>query len=582
MEYTLDNPGFLDTIAGSEDVPRSSTSGELQQRSCARCPSRMSSIDRDKHLFCIKCRGYECSVDLRCDECKDWSKEEMLAHEKIRKSLASKNKGRGKSSSSSSKSSKKPASLPSTSVPLDIDDRLREQHDSLVKEMDDRMELLSSSLLGQIKALIGGPDSQSFDHDRVAHNASKFPRRDSVDSGPTPPQQRSRSAGEVGRGTQRASVARDESVSRARYEHAPRDIEDQDDLPPGDGCARDGQGYAYDDDRFDDEDDELKDREQATEPPIDRAFARLVDFIYGRLPQSAPPAAPRCEYEKYFAVNDPPEPACKFMRLYPRVSEIQASVHEYEENLARKSRPLFRVLPSRRRALSIGDNPDFCKQQFLNSDFSRICRSRSVSKSRMASVSLADLERLDRVARMILAGDSQCFWFLSALLVQLKEDGYQPLNPALFDKSISSLSSALATQTNASACLSEFVTTKRRESYLSHSSITLPDSLKRDLLVAPGTDSLLFNQPLLSAAIENMKEDSLLSSTSSLVSISKAAGRSKPQGGANRYSSPLDAPRPGTSGSRKRSSSPSRRGSKRGRGGRGAAPSSSRGRGFRR
>ena len=57
----------------------------------------------------------------------------------------------------------------------------------------------------------------------------------------------------------------------------------------------------------------------------------------------------------------------------------------------------------------------------------------------MASITLADLERLDRVARMILAGDSQCFWFLSALLAQLKEDGYQPSNPTLFDKSISSL-----------------------------------------------------------------------------------------------------------------------------------------------
>ena len=200
----------------------------------------------------------------------------------------------------------------------------------------------------------------------------------------------------------------------------------------------------------------------------------------------------------------------------------------------------------------------------------------------MASVSLADLERFDCVARMILAGDSQWFWFLSALLVQLKEDGYQPSNPSLFDKSISSLSSALATQTNAAACLSEFVSAKRRESYLAHSSVTLPVSIKRDLLVAPGTDTLLFNQPLLSAAIENMKIDSLLSSTSSLVSLSKVAGKSKPQGGASRYSSPLDAPRPGPSGFCKRSSSPYKRGSKRGRGGRGAAPSSARGRGFRR
>ena len=394
----------------------------------------------------------------------------MLAHEKIRKSLASKSKGRGKSSSNS-KSSKKPASPPSTSGPLDIDDRFKEQHDILVREMDDKMELLSSSLLDQIKALIGVQDSQSVNHDRGVHGASKFPRRDSVDSVPESPQQRSRAASEGGRGTQKASVARDESLSRAAQ--APRDYEDQDDLPPGGGCARDRQGYSYDDDRIDDDDDDddLEDREQAAEPPLDRAFAWLVEFIYGRFPhskpQSATPSAPRCEYESYFAVNDPPEPAQKFMRLYPRVSEIQFSVHDYAANLSRESRPLFRVLPSRWHSVSVGDGPDFCKQRFLNSDFSRICRSRSVSKSRMASVSLADLERLDRVARMILAGDSQCFWFLSALLVQLKEDGYQPSNPSLFDKSISSLSSASATQTNASACLSEFVTTKRQESYLS-------------------------------------------------------------------------------------------------------------------
>ena len=141
----------------------------------------------------------------------------------------------------------------------------------------------------------------------------------------------------------------------------------------------------------------------------------------------------------------------------------------------------------------------------------------------MASITLADLERLDRVARMILAGDSQCFWFLSALLAQLKEDGYQPSNPSLFDKSITSLSAALATQTGVTDNMSEYITSKRLESYLSHASFTLPDSLKRELLVAPGTDSQLFNQPLLSTAIENMKEDSLLSSTSSLASLPKAA-----------------------------------------------------------
>ena len=87
MEFSLDNPGFSESIASVQDAPKSSgsssTSSGQQQRSCAKCPSRMSSIDRDKHLICIKCRGYECSVELRCEECEGWSKEEMLSHEKM-------------------------------------------------------------------------------------------------------------------------------------------------------------------------------------------------------------------------------------------------------------------------------------------------------------------------------------------------------------------------------------------------------------------------------------------------------------------------------------------------------------------
>ena len=96
----------------------------------------MSSIDCDKHLICIRCRGYECAVILRCEECENWSKEEMLAHEKIRKSLASKSKGGGKSST---KVVKKPASNPKTSADVDSDNRFAAQYDRMLKDMDDRM-----------------------------------------------------------------------------------------------------------------------------------------------------------------------------------------------------------------------------------------------------------------------------------------------------------------------------------------------------------------------------------------------------------------------------------------------------------
>ena len=80
-----------------------------------------------------------------------------------------------------------------------------------------------------------------------------------------------------------------------------------------------------------------------------------------------------------------------------------------------------------------------------------------------------------------------------------------------------------------------------------------------------------------------MKEDSLISSTASLASLSKAASHCRSRSsGSERYSSPLDQPRSSTSGFRKRSASPVRGSfAKRGRGVRGITPSSSRGKGFR-
>ena len=149
----------------------------------------------------------------------------------------------------------------------------------------------------------------------------------------------------------------------------------------------------------------------------------------------------------------------------------------------------------------VGDQPDYCLARFLNPDFSRISKHKTIIKSRSSSVSLADLERLDRASRTILAGKSQSFWLLSSLLAQLRDEGYKPTDPALFDKNIFTLSAALASQTTLSAGLSDFITSKRRESYLAYTSCPIAESVKRDLLVAPSSDSLLFNQPLLEKVV---------------------------------------------------------------------------------
>ena len=167
-------------------------------------------------------------------------------------------------------------------------------------------------------------------------------------------------------------------------------------------------------------------------------------------------------------------------------------------------------------------------------------------------------------------------------MAQLKDDGYRPSDPALFDKNISSLSAALASQMMMAAGVTDFVASKHSESYLAHAACPISESVKRDLLVAPGTDSFLFNQPLLEKVVSNMKEDSLLSPTASLASLSKAASRGcSGSSGSDRYSSPLDHPRPGSSRYRKRLPSLVRGStSKHVRRGRGMTPSSGRSKGF--
>ena len=238
------------------------------------------------------------------------------------------------------------------------------------------------------------------------------------------------------------------------------------------------------------------------------------------------------------------------------MDEILDSCADRAAQFAKESKPLHRVIPLRRKAIHVGDKPDFCVARYLNSDFSRISKQKTIWKSRASSVSLSDLEKLDRASRSLVAGQSQSFWLLSSLLAQLRDEDFKPADPGLFDKTITTLS---ASQTSLSTGISEFVTSKRRESYLVHTSCPIGESVKCDLLVAPGTDNLLFNQPLLEKVVSTIKEDSLISSTASLASISEATSRGRSGASVSgRYSSPLDFSRPNTSGYRKRSTSPPR------------------------
>ena len=89
----------------------------------------------------------------------------------------------------------------------------------------------------------------------------------------------------------------------------------------------------------------------------DRFFRGVLIIDMSGFPHYKPdsPASikPRSNYEEFFSGSDPPAPVCCFMILYWRISEIQPTSNGRAARLLRECRPLFNILPLRRRAISL-------------------------------------------------------------------------------------------------------------------------------------------------------------------------------------------------------------------------------------
>ena len=124
--------------------------GESARHSCPRSHGRMSSFSLDKHSVCIKCLCSDCGMDSRYDECMSWSSEEMESYIKLRKSLASKGRGR--------KSGFKTPSSPGHDAPVvnvDVDDKFASHIATLSKDVDEKISAMSEGLMVKVSELLG-------------------------------------------------------------------------------------------------------------------------------------------------------------------------------------------------------------------------------------------------------------------------------------------------------------------------------------------------------------------------------------------------------------------------------------------
>ena len=271
-------------------------------------------------------------------------------------------------------------------------------------------------------------------------------------------------------------------------------------------------------------------------PPVDKTCDRLFNYVYDQYsesrPLSDPQAPPRCAFEDYFAISDPQASSRIKLHVYPRVDELIAQSQDRADKLVKEAKPLQRVIPLWCHLFPVADDPDFATPRWLHPDFAWLVGNKSIPKSRVGTMSFMDMGKVEKCSRTLLGGYSQSFWLLSSVLSQLKQDGFQPSDPALFDKNISSLSTTLAMQTSLAAGLTNFTVSKRRESYLGHVSVPLSESQKRELLVTPGSETFLFAKSLLKKVSGQVKEDSLISSSLSLAKLAKSGDRGRSSGSA--------------------------------------------------
>ena len=158
----------------------------------------------------------------------------------------------------------------------------------------------------------------------------------------------------------------------------------------------------------------------SSSPVLDNTVTRSIDFVYDQYPESrplSPPSLPpRFRFENLFAVSDPPGLFRPRLHLYPWVSEVIGQTQERSAKLARESKPLSKVFPSKHRLIHIADQPEFSATLLLNPDFSRLAGNKSIAKTCLGSISLSDLEKLERASKSLLEGNSYALWLMSAML----------------------------------------------------------------------------------------------------------------------------------------------------------------------
>ena len=408
-KLNLDEPGFT-APAGSTAPPSSDSSVEPPPDSrskCVTCPRRMSAKTADRHTVCVVCRGYDCNLETRCEECIEWpDDEEVRLYAKMRKSLKLKGSSKHRLKPSASPpppAASIPPSQPHALVDMQIQvDRLNSMMTTLSESLFARMDALQASLAPSVpqpssrpshRPDAGSPQpgvtaGESRMFQALGETSRKFEESVRLDQGVRPPRQEYATP----------SAASQPRAAPGAAPHPSAFVPPQPStsgwVPSGPQPPRSRGSRSSSESEASKTESEFAARESSS--------SRLADLIYEVCPHSRllldDSCPPRCEFEGWFGQPEVSASRPRF-RLYPRVGEVESEVTSKASSLARRPKPLSSILTTHYTRHAVADLPYYASSLAVNPSFSQLAGAKAVGSKRWGSVSFSEMEKLERLFR---------------------------------------------------------------------------------------------------------------------------------------------------------------------------------------
>ena len=254
---------------------------------------------------------------------------------------------------------------------------------------------------------------------------------------------------------------------------------------------------------------------------LPEGLRRLFQLIGTLCPESVPPPEPSpsrtCKFEGMFSgvVNSPKEDFSPV--LFHRVAEILDLYAKKFRESAEAGKFPSSSLPPRRRVYSASGSPELSKPSILNPSLPRLVGSVSTNKS--AGFTLFEAAKLEGVAKHAIETQSVAFWAFNSIMQWLKEEGFTPVEPFIFDELIQSFSLSMVNSTSALASLATFLKAKRREAILSHFPANVGKHFRTQLQASSFKGELLFDESVLQRVLSESREDSAVSANVALSKV---------------------------------------------------------------